>query len=68
MIKAIKFQIQRIVIKAKMRSVCMEIEAAEMRIAQDKMMIDNLWRYRADLQSEAFWLEKNNLELKRRAV
>jgi len=68
MIKKIKFQIQRVIIKAKMRSVCMEIEAAERRIAQDKLMIDNLWRYRADLQSEAFWLEKNNLELKRMAA
>lgn len=68
MIKKIKFQIQRVIIKAKMRSVCMEIEAAEMRIAQDKLMIDNLWRYRSDLQSESFWLEKNNLELKRMAA
>ena len=68
MIKAIKFQIQRVILKAKMRSVCMEIEAAEMRIAQDKLMIDNLWRYRAELQSESFWLEKNNLELKRMAA
>ena len=48
-----------------MRSVSMEIELPEMRIAQDKLMIDNLWRYRAELQSDAFWLEKNNLELKR---
>lgn len=47
MIKKIKFQIQRVIIKAKMRSVCMEIEAAERRIAQDKLMIDNLWRYRS---------------------
>ena len=68
MIKTIKFHAQRLILKAKMRSVCMEIEAAEMRIAQDKMMIDNLWRYRADLQSEAFWLEKNNLELQRMAA
>ena len=68
MIKATKFHAQRLILKAKMRSVRMEIEAAEMRIAQDKLMIDNLWRYRTELQSEAFWLEKNNLELKRMAA
>ena len=66
--KRIKYHVQRFILKAKMRSAAAEIEAAEMRIAQDKMMIDNLWRYRADLQSEAFWLEKNNLELKRMAA
>lgn len=68
MIKAIKFHIQRIVIKAKMRSIKSEIEAAEHRIAHDKELIDNLWRYRAELQSEAFWLEKNNLTVKRMAA
>ena len=68
MIKSITFHAKRLILKAKMRSVCMEIEAAEMRIAQDKLMIDNLWRYRAELQSESFWLEKNNLELKRMAA
>lgn len=68
MIKTIKFQIRKLILKAKMRSVCMEIDAAEMRIAQDNLLIDNLWRYRTELQSESFWLEKNNLELKRMAA
>lgn len=68
MIKAIKFQIQRIVIKAKMRSIKSEIEAAQQRIAHDTGLVDLLWRDCARLQSEAFWLEKNNLTVKRMAV
>ncbi len=68
MIKKLKYHAKRITISLKMRSIKSEIEAAEHRIAHDKELIDNLWRYRADLQSEAFWLEKNNLELKRMAA
>ena len=67
MIKAIKFPNPSRHPQSKMRSVSMEIEAAEMRIAQDKLMIDNLWRYRAELQSDAFWLERTT-ELKRMAA
>lgn len=68
MIKTIKFKIQKLILKAKMRSVRMEIEAAEMRIAQDKLMIDNLWRYRKELQHDAYLLEKNNFQVKRMAA
>lgn len=68
MIKVIKFQIQRLVIKAKMRSIKSEIEAAQQRIAHDTELVDLLWRDRARLQAEAFWLEKNNLTVKRMAA
>ena len=66
--KRIKYHVQRFILKAKMRSAAAEIEAAEMRIAQDKLMIDNLLRYRIELQSDAYWLEKNNFQMKRMAV
>lgn len=66
--KRIKYHVQRFILKAKMRSAAAEIEAAEMRIAQDKLMIDNLLRYRIELQSDAYWLEKNNFQMKRMAA
>lgn len=66
--KRIKYHVQRFILQAKMRSAAAEIEAAEMRIAQDKLMIDNLLRYRIELQSDAYWLEKNNFQMKRMAA
>ncbi len=66
MIKSIVFHAKRMAIKAKMARTKAAIEDAEMRIAHDKALIDALWRDRADLQAEAFWLEKNNFPAPKR--
>lgn len=66
--KKLKLAIKRLAIRMKMARIKAEIDAAEHRITHDKALIDMLWRYRAELQSESFWLEKNNLELKRMAA
>lgn len=60
MIKKIKLAYKRLVLKARMHSTCSEIEAAVKRIEHDQELIAMLWQERADLQSKAYWLEKDH--------
>ena len=66
--KRIAYYLQKISIRMRMRNATAELEAAKSRIANDTLFIDRLYRYRSELQSELFWLERNNMVVKRGAV
>lgn len=65
--KPLIYRIKKLSIRLKMRSATAEIDAAERRIANDKLLMERLYRYRSELQSELFWVERNNMTVKQGA-
>ena len=55
---------QKLSIRLKMRSATAEIDAAERRIANDKLLMERLYRYRSELQADLFWAEKQNMQVR----
>lgn len=62
--KTLIYRIKKLSIRLKMRSATAEIDAAERRIANDKLLMERLYSYRSELQHEMYWLEKDNFCVK----
>lgn len=68
MIKTILFHARRLSIRAKMRHATQSINESEHAINWHQQNIDIAYRARADLQSQLFWLERNNMKATTMAV
>ena len=62
--KTLIYRIKKLIIRLKMRSATAEIDAAERRIANDKLLMERLYRYRSELQADLFWAEKQNMRVR----